>query len=104
MTTFMLFSIGAAVFFIAHVLLLFTSFGKDSYHKTKYFWSHLTLWISGILVFVMTTLYAGSGESAIVDVFDSPVKRWMVLGVTVSLSLIAHLVVRSLVLPRYQAR
>lgn len=104
MNTFMLFSIGAAVFFIAHVLLLFTSFGKDSYNKTKYFWSHLTLWIAGILVFALTTMYAGTGESAIVDVFDTPVKRWLIPGVTVVLSIVAHLVVRSFVLPRYQSR
>lgn len=104
MTTLMLFALAAAVFFVAHVLLLFTSFGKGRYSKARYFWSHLTLWISGILVFSLTTLYAGTSESAIVDVFDTPVKRWLILVVTVVLSIVAHTIVRLLVLPRYQVK
>ena len=100
----MLFSLAAAVFFLAHVFLLFTSFGRERYSKLKYLWSHLTLWICGILVFTLTSLYAGTGESAIVDVFDTPVKRWLILVVTAALSIVAHTIVRRLVLPRYQAK
>lgn len=100
----MLLALAAALFFLAHVFLLFTSFGKDSYNKTKYLWSHLTLWICGILVFTLTTLYAGTGESAIADVFDTPVKRWLIPVITVALSLVAHTIVRYLVLPRYQVK
>ncbi|GEP97162.1 hypothetical protein [Chitinophaga cymbidii] len=104
MTTLMLIALAAALFFVAHVFLLFTSFGKDRYSKTKYLWSHLTLWISGVLVFTLTTLYAGTGESGIVDVFDTPVRRGLILMVVAVLSIVAHTIVRYLVLPRYQVK
>lgn len=104
MTPFTLLAIAAAAFFIAHVLLLFTSFGRSGYNKTRYFWSHLTLWICGALVFTMALLYAGKGESDIIDVFDTPVKRWLVIGVALVLSAVAHTIVKLLVMPRYQSR
>lgn len=104
MTPFTLLAIAAAAFFVAHVLLLFTSFGKNGYNKTKYFWSHLTLWICGALIFTMALLFAGKGESDIIDVFDTPVKRWLIIVVALVLSAVAHTVVKLLVMPRFQSR
>jgi uncharacterized membrane protein HdeD (DUF308 family) len=95
-------SILALLFFVAHVLLLFTSFGKDSYRKTRYFWSHLTLWICGIIVFVLAFLYAGKQVSPMLDVFDTPGKQALILLVVVALSFTAHMVVKMLVMPKYK--
>ncbi|WP_343704189.1 hypothetical protein [Chitinophaga sp.] len=104
MTLFTLLAVAAAVFFVAHVFLLFTSFGRGIYHKRKYLWSHLTLWICGAVLFVMATLYAGKGESPVIDVFDTPVKRWLIIVVAFGLSAAAHTIVKLLVMPRYQGR
>lgn len=104
MTPLTLLAAGAALFFVAHVFLLFTSFGRGAYNKRKYLWSHLTLWICGAILFAMATLYAGTGESPILDVFDTPVKRWLIIVVAFGLSAIAHTVVKLLVMPRYQSR
>lgn len=104
MTPFTLLAVAAAIFFVAHVFLLFTSFGRGVYNRRKYLWSHLTLWICGALVFTMALLYAGKGESAIVDVFDTPVKRWLIIAVALGLSAAAHTIVKLLVMPRYQSR
>ncbi|RPD42044.1 hypothetical protein EG028_07790 [Chitinophaga barathri] len=97
-------AIGAAIFFVAHVLLLFTSFGKADYNRKKYLWSHLTLWICGILLFSAALLYAGKGVSPIIDVFDTPVKQWLILVVVLVLSAAAHTIVKLLVMPKYQGR
>ncbi|ATL49144.1 hypothetical protein COR50_19280 [Chitinophaga caeni] len=94
-------SILALLFFVAHVVLLFTSFGKNGYQKTKYLWSHLTLWICGIVAFLITWFYAGKGLSSTVDLFDTTTKKVGILVVVAVLSLIAHSIVRLLVLPRY---
>lgn len=104
MTPFFLLALAAALFFVAHVFLLFTSFGKDQYNRKKYLWSHLTLWICGAILFAMTTLFAGKGTSEVMDVFDTPVKRGLILVVAFGLSAIAHTVVKLLVMPKYQAR
>ncbi|MVT10705.1 hypothetical protein [Chitinophaga tropicalis] len=90
----------ALLFFIAHVFLLFTSFGKNGYQKTRYFYSHLTLWICGLIVFLMANMYAGKGVSGILDVFDTPLKQLLIIGVVVLLSLTAHTIVKLLVMPR----
>ena len=92
----------ALVFFIAHVFLLFTSFGKNGYQKLRYFYSHLTLWISGGLLFLLAVLYAGKNEVAILDVFDTPGKQLLIPGIVVVLSLVAHTIVHFLVIPKYQ--
>lgn len=92
----------ALVFFIAHVMLLFTSFGKSGYRKLRYFYSHLTLWISGGLLFLLAVLYAGKSESSILDVFDTPGKQMLIPGIVVVLSLAAHTIVHFLVIPKYQ--
>lgn len=92
----------ALVFFVAHVILLFTSFGKNGYQKKRYFYSHLTLWIAGILLFVMAALYAGKQVSPILDVFDTVGKQALILGAVVVLSFTAHTIVRYLVIPRFK--
>ncbi len=92
----------ALVFFVAHVILLFTSFGKNGYQKKRYFYSHLTLWIAGILLFIMAALYAGKQVSPILDVFDTVGKQALILGAVVVLSFTAHTIVRYLVIPRFK--
>ncbi len=52
----------------------------------------------------MASLFAGKGTSEVIDVFDTPVKRWLILVVAIGLSAIAHMVVKLLVMPKYQAR
>jgi hypothetical protein len=91
----------AAVFFVAHVALLFTSFGKNGFQKKKYFWSHLTLWITGIIAYLITVLYAGKGINQTVDLFDTGGKQALLLLVTVVLSVVAHTVVKLFILPKY---
>jgi hypothetical protein len=104
MTLFAILAVLAIVFFVAHVFLLFTSFGEKGFQKRKYFWSHATLWICGVIVFAMASLFAGQGVSAIADVFDTPIKRMLILAVVAALSLVAHTVVRLLVLPKFSGR
>jgi hypothetical protein len=101
MTAFNTLAILALVFFLAHVILLFTSFGKNGYQKTRYFYSHVTLWICGGLLFTLVSLYAGKGVCTLVDVFDTPEKRMMIIGGFLLLSFVAHNIVRWLVMPRY---
>lgn len=101
MTVFNSLVILALVFFLAHVVLLFTSFGKNGYQKTRYLYSHVTLWVCGGLLFTLATLYSGTGVSALLDVFDTPVKRIMIVVAFLLLSLLAHNVVRLLVMPKY---
>jgi hypothetical protein len=92
----------ALLFFIAHVGLLFTSFGKSGYQKKRYFYSHLTLWISGGLVFLLALLYGGTNTAAFLDVFDTLGKQLLILALVVVLSFTAHTIVRLLILPKYQ--
>jgi hypothetical protein len=104
MTLFAFLAVLAIVFFVAHVILLFTSFGERGFQKRKYCWSHATLWIFGAIVFLMASLFAGKGVSAIADVFDTPQKRLLILVAVAALSLIAHTVVRLLVLPKFTGK
>jgi hypothetical protein len=101
MTAFNSLAILALLFFLAHVVLLFTSFGKNGYQKTRYLYSHITLWICGGLLFLLASLYAGKQVSGILDVFDTPGKQLMIIGVVLLLSLTAHTIVRYLVMPKY---
>ncbi|SFD09399.1 hypothetical protein SAMN05518672_101437 [Chitinophaga sp. CF118] len=101
MTTFNSLAILALVFFIAHVFLLFTSFGKNGYHKKRYFYSHVTLWICGVILFLLAWLYAGKQISPLVDVFDTMEKQVMIIGAVLLLSLSAHTIVRFLIMPKY---
>jgi TM2 domain-containing membrane protein YozV len=101
MTLFTSLAILALVFFIAHVVLLFTSFGKNGYQKTRYLYSHVTLWVCGAILFVLASMYAGKQVSGILDVFDTPFKQLLIIGVVLLLSLTAHTIVRFLVMPKY---
>jgi hypothetical protein len=89
----------AIIFFIAHVALLLASFPSSGFVTSRYFFSHLTLWITGIVVFVLAQLYSGSNQSGFLNYFDTPFKKGMILVVTLALSLVAHSIVRFLVLP-----
>ncbi|WP_160718123.1 hypothetical protein [Chitinophaga solisilvae] len=94
-------SVIAALFFVAHVYLLFTSFGKAGFQKKKYLWSHITLWITGALACIITLIFAGKSVSSVIDVFDTPVKSSLLIVLAFALSLIAHSIVKMLVLPKY---
>jgi hypothetical protein len=91
--------VAAAVFFLAHVILLFTSFPGTGFLSSRYFYSHLTLWITGIIIFTLAILYSGTNVSGFFDYFDTPFKKGMILIFTFGLSLVAHCIVRYLVLP-----
>ena len=104
MTAFNSLVILALVFFVAHVLLLFTSFGKNRYHKKRYLYSHVSLWISGAILFLLASLYAGKQESGILDIFDTPGKQLLIIGMVLLLSFTAHTIVRFLVMPKYSNR
>ncbi|PUZ22069.1 hypothetical protein DCM91_15185 [Chitinophaga costaii] len=91
----------ALLFFIAHVALLFTSFGKTAYNKRRYAWSHYTLWICGIIVYVAAVLNARGDDT--LGIFNTPLKQLLILVVVAVLSLVAHTIVRKLVLPKYKA-
>lgn len=101
MTVFNSLLVLALLFFIAHVFLLFTSFGKNGYQKTRYFYSHLTLWICGVIAFLMAAMYTGKGVSDILDVFDTRGKQVLILVGVMVLSLVAHTIVKLLVMPKY---
>ena len=92
----------ALVFFLAHVVLLFTSFGKNGYQKTRYLYSHVTLWICGGILFALASLYSGKGVSPLLDVFDTPLKRLLIVAAFLLLSFGAHNIVRWLVMPKYK--
>lgn len=94
MTLFSGLSVAAILFFVAHVALLLMSFPKSGFHKGRYLWSHITLWICGALVCWM----AATGQSSLSEVFDTTTKRLLILVGFFALSGIAHLVVRYLVL------
>lgn len=91
-----------AVCFLSHVLMLFTSFGTGGVRKTRYFLSHLTLWLTGVLGYLIAVLYAGKGVSSVIDVFDTPGKQVLLLVIAFGLSLVAHSIVRLFVLPQYK--
>ncbi|PSL44838.1 hypothetical protein CLV51_105211 [Chitinophaga niastensis] len=96
-------SIIALLFFVAHVYLLFTSFGKKGFQKQKYLWSHITLWITGIIACGITIMYAGKSVSSVIDVFDTPAKSALLIVLALILSATAHMIVKKLVLPKYNS-
>ncbi|BAV10378.1 hypothetical protein SAMN05421788_104251 [Filimonas lacunae] len=104
MTLFTCLSAAAILFFAAHVILLFTSFPKGGFYKTRYLWSHITLWLVGVILFAMTAIYSGSGISSLADIFDTMGKRLLILVVTFAVSGLAHMIVRFLVLGNKTAR
>ena len=91
-------TIAAGLFFIAHVSLLLASFAQGRFYSVRYFLSHVTLWITGFMVFFLALLFEGRGISAFLDYFDTPLKKAMILAGALVLSLIAHSIVKFLVL------
>ena len=89
----------AAIFFVTHVVLLFTAFPQSKLARKRYFYSHLTLWFTGVAIFILALLYGGTGQSSFLDYFNTPLKALIILAFTMVLSLIAHLIVRLLILP-----
>ncbi|GAB3920470.1 hypothetical protein [Mucilaginibacter myungsuensis] len=96
---FYILTIIASALFLAHVILLVLSFKGSALEKTRYFYSHLTLWLTGIVVFALAGLYQGTGRSGVLDNFDSLQKQVYILVFTFALSLVAHLLVTYVVLP-----
>jgi uncharacterized membrane protein HdeD (DUF308 family) len=94
----------AAICFVSHVIMLFTSFPAEGMRKSRYFMSHVTLWLTGIFFYLVTGIYAGEGISAAIDLFDTNGKRMLILVVVFGLSLLAHIIVRLLVIPQYKNR
>jgi len=91
-----------AVSFLAHVFLLFTSFGPGGLKKTRYFYSHFTLWITGALACLTAVLFAGKDVSPVIDTFNTPGKQLLLVVVSFALSLTAHSIVKLFVLPQYR--
>jgi len=91
--------IATCIFFIAHLALLLASFPQSELARTRYFYSHLTLWITGVLVFSMAVLYSGKGQSGFLDYFDTTASKLMILVFTAGLSFVAHVIVMRLVVP-----
>jgi hypothetical protein len=96
--------IAAAVLFIAHVVLLIASFRRSGFSGRRYFYSHLTLWLTGICVFVLALQYHGQQVSGFLDYFSTVGRLAMILVFTVALSLVAHLIVKLLVLPALEKK
>lgn len=89
----------AVILFIAHVVLLFTSFSNACLIPPRYFYSHLTLWLTGLTVFALATLYSGTNQSGFLDYFNTWMRRSYILVFIFGLSLVAHCIVTFLVLP-----
>lgn len=96
---FYLLILAAVAFFIAHVGFLIASFTGPQFGSRRYFYSHLTLWVTGVIIFLLAILYTGKGQSQFLDYFNTPTKLAMILVATAALSLVAHCVVKFLVLP-----
>jgi len=89
----------AAALFIAHVVLLLASFRSHGFSRRNYFYSHFTLWLTGICVFFLAWQYHGQNVSGFIDYFSTPLRLVIILLFTAALSLTAHLIVKWLVLP-----
>jgi hypothetical protein len=89
----------AAIFFITHVVLLLLSFPQSQLAQRRYFYSHLTLWLTGLVVFILACFYSGIDGSGMLAYFDTPFKKSMILVFTLALSAVAHGIVRFVVLP-----
>src|SRR4051812_43216405 len=89
----------ALILFVAHVVLLIASFVGPKFGSSRYFYSHLTLWLTGITVCILAVLYGGKHRSGFLDYFDTPVKLAMIIVFTFALSLVAHCIVKFIVLP-----
>lgn len=89
----------ALILFIAHVVLLIASFTGPQFASSRYFYSHLTLWFTGITVYILAMLYSGKHRSGFLDYFDTPLRLAMIIAFTFSLSLVAHGIVKFIVLP-----
>lgn len=87
----------AAICFLTHVGLLITSFSAGRFKRDHYFWSHATLWLAGLLLFLVAITYAGEGRAGAIDYFNTTLKKIMILVVTIALSLIADAIVKRFV-------
>ncbi|WP_345949289.1 hypothetical protein ABDD95_20810 [Mucilaginibacter sp. PAMB04274] len=91
----------AAVLFVAHVVLLLASFSRTAFSRRRYFYSHLTLWLTGICVFVLAWQFRGQQISGFLDYFNTLGRLILILIFTAALSLAAHLIVKFAILPAW---
>ncbi|WCT14506.1 hypothetical protein [Mucilaginibacter jinjuensis] len=89
----------AVLLFVAHVVLLIASFVGPKFGSSRYFYSHLTLWLTGITVCILAVLYSGEHRSGFLDYFNTPSRVVMIIVFTFALSLVAHGIVKFIVLP-----
>ncbi|RFZ84104.1 hypothetical protein DYU05_00240 [Mucilaginibacter terrenus] len=89
----------AVLLFVLHVVFLLISFKNGALLTRRYFYSHLTLWLTGGCVFLLALFYSGHGISGFLDYFNTAIKLGMILLFTFALSLVAHLIVSRIVLP-----
>jgi hypothetical protein len=94
--------VAAAALFIAHVVLLLTSFRSSGFSTRRYFYSHLTLWLTGTCVFLLAWQFHGRAVSGFLDYFNTTGRLLLILAFTAGLSLVAHIIVKRLVLPLWQ--
>lgn len=95
-------TLSALVLFVAHVALLFASFHRSGFSKRRYFYSHFTLWLTGICIFLLAFQYQGQGVSGFLDYFNTVGRLLIILAFTAALSLVAHLIVQYLILPAWK--
>jgi hypothetical protein len=89
----------ALLLFITHVALLIASFTGTKFATSRYFYSHLTLWLTGGVIFLAALIYSGTNQSGFLDYFSTPLRKGMILVVTFAVSLVAHSIVSYGVLP-----
>ena len=92
----------AAASFLSHIFLLIASFSSTGFKRKRYFWSHATLLLTGVFIFVLAISYAGKNQSVVIDYFDSPIKKSMILLITCIVSLTAHIFVKRFILSVYK--
>lgn len=93
----------AALLFIAHLILLIASFPPGHFDYSRYFWSHITLWATGLVFLVTTMVYSGTGESELIDSLDTALEWVMIPASTMLLSFAVHGIVRQLAIGRRNA-
>lgn len=91
----------AATLFVAHVALLLAAFRRSGFSNRRYFYSHLTLWLTGLCVFCLAWQFNGQQVSGFLDYFNTTSRLLLILAFTAALSLVAHLIVKYLVLPAW---
>jgi hypothetical protein len=89
---------------LLHFLLLLVSFLNDIFHPRRYCVALVALWLGGAMAFCLALFYSGKHRWAVLDIFDTPVKKTAILLVVFSITLLIHGIVKFLVLPDLDSR